>query len=157
MPVPAHNDPAELQARHLFHMRSPVEWIHREECLRLLASNEIGRVVIVEGGGPLIFPVNYALDGDEVVFRTAEGAKLQRGPGRTACFEVDEIDRLSHTGWSVVVVGRLEEVTAFDGPRYERLAKLRIEPWAPGPKPHVLRLIPSRITGRKITQRATAT
>lgn len=147
------DDPAELRARRLFHLQSPLESLNRDECVRLLGQHEVGRVVIVEGGGPLIFPINYALDGEDVVFRTDDGAKLQRGPGRTACFEVDEINRESHTGWSVVVVGRLEEVTEFDGPTYERVRKLTIEPWAPGPKAHILRLVASRITGRRITQR----
>lgn len=154
MPAPAPiGDQAEAQARRLFHLHSPLEWVDRAECLRLLATGEVGRIVVVEGGGPLIFPVNYVLDGDSIVFRTDAGAKLMRGPGRTACFEVDEIDRDSHTGWSVVVVGRLEELTPLDGPLYERLSKLNIEPWAPGPKPHLLVLVSSRITGRRIAKR----
>lgn len=153
MPEPAPTEDAEGHSRRMFHLRSPLEWIQRDECLRLLAANEVGRIVVVEGGGPLIFPVNYALDGENIVFHTDDGTKLRRGPGRSACFEVDEIDRAGHTGWSVVAVGRLEEVTELDGPVYERVIKLPIEPWAPGPKDRVLRLIPSQITGRRIPQR----
>lgn len=157
MPVPAPMDDADLRSRRLFHLHTPLEWIHREECLRLLASNEVGRIVVVEGGGPLIFPVNYALDGENILFRTDDGAKLQRGPGRTACFEVDEIDRATHTGWSVVVVGRLDEVTPMDGPDYTRAMDLAAESWAGGPKDHLLRLVSSRITGRRIPRRDAGT
>ena len=155
MAVPAPiEDEAEVRARRLFHLQSPLEWIDRQECLRLLAEEEVGRIVVVEGGGPLIFPVNYVLDGEDILFRTGDGAKLQRGPGRTACFEVDEIDRSTHSGWSVVVVGRVDEVTPLDGDDYERALALDVEPWAPGPKAHLLRLVSSRITGRRIPKRA---
>lgn len=151
VPAPT-DDQADVRARRLFHLRSPLEWVQRAECLRLLATGDVGRVVVIEGGGPLIFPVNYVLDGEDILFRTGGGTKLQRGPGRTACFEVDEIDRTTHSGWSVVIVGRLEEVTPLDGPGYERARALSIEPWAPGPKAHLLRLVSSRITGRRIPE-----
>ena len=71
----------------------------------------MGRVGISVHGTPLVFPVNYVLDGEAIVFRTGAGSKLaaaERGP---VCFEVDGVDREHHSGWSVLVGGRLEEVT----------------------------------------------
>jgi len=94
--------------------------------------------------------VNYALDGEDIVLRTDGGTKLQTGPRARACFEVDQIDRATRTGWSVLATGRLEEVTAYDGAAWDRVRALGIEPWATGPKDHYLRLVPDRLTGRRI-------
>ena len=130
--------------------RTGIEVLERQACLDLLANDSVGRLAIVRGGDPIIFPVNYALDGDSVVFRTAPGAKLDAAGRAGACFEVDAFDRHHHTGWSVVVTGRLEEITNYDGPVFERLEGLGVQPWARGEKPHVLRLVPGRITGRRV-------
>jgi nitroimidazol reductase NimA-like FMN-containing flavoprotein (pyridoxamine 5'-phosphate oxidase superfamily) len=122
----------------------------RDECLRRLAGDEIGRLAVSDGGTPTIFPVNYRMDGDAVVFRTAPGTKLDRGPRGRASFEIDEFDREHRTGWSVVVVGRLEEITHYEVRTLERLRGLPVDPWAEGERSHWMRLVPSRITGRRV-------
>lgn len=127
-----------------------LEWIEREECLRLLADEEVGRVALADWDTPLIFPVNFCLDGETIVFRTDPGTKLTRGFSARASFEVDAIDRLRRSGWSVVVVGRLEEVTEDGSGALARLQTLPVTPWAGGDKAHWMRLTPSRITGRRI-------
>ena len=71
--------------------RTGIEWLDRDECLHLLAGEDVGGLAVVEGRMPVVFPVNYALDGDAVV-----------------------------------------------------------EPWAGGDKAHWLRLVPARITGRRV-------
>jgi hypothetical protein len=53
-----------------------LETLGRSECLNLLATAQVGRVALVVDGHPEILPVNYALDGDAVLFRTAEGSVL---------------------------------------------------------------------------------
>src|SRR5262249_35137355 len=103
-----------------------------DECLRLLAAESIGRVAVVDGRAPLIFPVNYARDGETIVFRTAPGTKLRVGPGSHGCFEIDGFDRDAHTGWSVVAGGRLEEVDQYQSSTWERLQHIDIAPWAAG-------------------------
>jgi nitroimidazol reductase NimA-like FMN-containing flavoprotein (pyridoxamine 5'-phosphate oxidase superfamily) len=130
--------------------RTGIEVLDREECLALLAQDVIGRLAVISGIGPVIFPVNYALDGDVVVFRTAPGTKLDAGPRAPASFEIDSFDRETRSGWSVVVVGRLEEATPFDAAVLERVQNLPVEPWAQGDKPHWVRLVPTRITGRRV-------
>lgn len=130
--------------------RTGLETIAPDECRRLLASDEIGRLAIVDGGTPAVFPVNYVFDGRTVVFRTAPGTKLSSGPRRPATFEIDAFDRQQRTGWSVVVTGRLEEVTEFDAPALERVRSLPVEPWAGGARAHWMQLVPSRISGRRI-------
>lgn len=130
--------------------RTGLSWLDREQCLAFLADEEVGRLAFVVAGAPVVVPVNYGLDGDTVVFRTGPGAKLDDGPGRPVSFEIDSFDRGRRTGWSVVVTGRLEEVTPFDSATYERVHRLGVEPWAEGDRSHWLRLIPTRITGRRI-------
>ncbi len=72
-----------------------LEVIDRDECLRLLAGDEIGRLAVIAGNTPVVLPINYALDGETVVFRTDPGTKLDHGPRARASFEVDCFDRAS--------------------------------------------------------------
>lgn len=136
--------------RPTFDARTGLEIIPPDDCRKLLASDEIGRLAIVDGGTPAVFPVNYVFDGHAVVFRTAPGTKLSSGPRGPATFEIDAFDRAQRTGWSVVVTGRLEEVTEFDAATLERVRALPVEPWAGGERPHWMQLVPSRISGRRI-------
>ena len=130
--------------------RTGIEWLDREECLALLGAEVVGRLGIVAGGAPTIFPVNYALDGDTVVFRIDPGTKLDQGPRAPVCFEIDRVDPGRRTGWSVVVAGRLEEVTAGDAATFDRVRRVPVQPWAGGDKDHWMRVVPSSITGRRI-------
>ncbi|MGH9248153.1 MAG: pyridoxamine 5'-phosphate oxidase family protein [Acidimicrobiales bacterium] len=65
-----------------------LEVIQCDECLRLLAGDEIGRLAVISGNTPIVLPVNYALDGETVVFRTDSGTKLDRGPRARASSSV---------------------------------------------------------------------
>jgi uncharacterized protein len=138
--------------RRMLDARTGLEVIDPDECRRLLAGDEIGRLAVADGGAPTVFPVNYVVDGDAVVFRTAPGTKLAKGPRSKVAFEVDHFDRPRRTGWSVVVTGWLEEVTRYDAAAYDRLRALPLDPWAEGEKAHVMRLRPDHITGRRIVR-----
>ena len=126
-----------------------LEILERDECFRLLAGAQIGRVAVVAGGSPLLLPVAYALDGEDVVFRTGAGSKLAAvRHGSAAAFEIDGVDEAGRRGWSVIVTGRTEEVT---GDRdLERLQALPLQPWVPGPVPHWIRIRPGSVSGRRI-------
>jgi nitroimidazol reductase NimA-like FMN-containing flavoprotein (pyridoxamine 5'-phosphate oxidase superfamily) len=127
-----------------------IERLDRDECLRLLAADTVGRLAVVVGRSPTILPVNYFLDGQTVVLRSDPGTKVDHGLRGPVAFEVDAFDRDARTGWSVVVSGRLEEPPPFDGAAQERIRTLPVEPWAGGDKDHWLRLVPDRITGRRL-------
>ena len=119
------------------------------ECQRLLAAGGVGRVVFVSGRGPVAFPVNYRLDGDDIVFRTAPGSELAGAAGADAVsFEVDHIDDAMKQGWSVLMTGYLREVT--DPAERAQLEQLAIEPWAGGQRSVYLRLVPAQMSGRRI-------
>ena len=130
--------------------RTGIEILDRDASLALLADDVVGRLGVVDHGSPRIFPVNYVLDGDTVVFRTAHGTKLDVGPRSPACFEIDRFDHASRTGWSVLVVGHLEEVDQFER-TWDRLRQLPVDPWAVGVKDHLMRLTPEHIGGRRVT------
>ena len=130
--------------------RTGLEVIDREECVALLRADVVGRLGLLSHGAPMVVPVNYAMDGDDVVFRTATGSKLAAAGRAEACFEIDGFDRDAHSGWSVLVTGRLEEVTASQTTLLARLQALGVSPWADGNHDHVMRLLPTRITGRRV-------
>ena len=84
-----------------------------------------------------------------VILATAPGSKFHAlGHARTAAFEIDEIDEAARTGWSVILRGITEEVTRpYELRQTERLG---LDPWAPGEKPHLLRIRANRVSGRRI-------
>lgn len=127
-----------------------LHWIDHDQCLALLAGDEVGRLAVVDGRTPAIFPVNYILDGNDIVLRTDPGTKLDTGPRSRACFEIDRFDRSTRTGWSVVATGRLEEVTEYDTRTWRRVHELPVNPWAGGQKDHWMRLVCERVTGRRV-------
>lgn len=122
--------------------------LDRQACLDLLATRRIGRLAFLyRRGVPLIVPVNYELDDDAVLIRTGPGPKMQAAERRDmVSFEVDDIDERGHRGWSVVVTGKLGRVR---GPETSR--RRQPQPWAPGPRAHLLRLPLSRVEGRWLT------
>ena len=121
----------------------------RHQCLRLLAERTVGRVVLVEDGVPTAHPVNYLLDGEEIVFATASRPKVLAAAGRHVLgFEVDSIDSHTHSGWSVVGAGEAYEITA--PMRLAALARTIGESWVPGSSGHTI-AIPLRILhGRRL-------
>jgi nitroimidazol reductase NimA-like FMN-containing flavoprotein (pyridoxamine 5'-phosphate oxidase superfamily) len=125
--------------------------ISREECIDLLGVHEIGRVAFFAAGSPQIRPVNYAIDGDEVVFRVDEGSMLRWISGGAVAFEVDGYDVSERTGWSVLVQGQAEEVSIYESRAMRaRLSELALYPWAPGEKQHWVRVTMPAVTGRRI-------
>jgi nitroimidazol reductase NimA-like FMN-containing flavoprotein (pyridoxamine 5'-phosphate oxidase superfamily) len=132
----------------------PVTTVHpmpTDECWERLAGHPamIGRVG-TGGASPDIFPVNYAVDGHSIVFRTAEGKKLSAvGRGERVVFEVDDVDPRWRRGWSVVLRGFAEHVT--DSEDLARLRTLPLQAWDPAPKPEFVRIRTHLVSGRRIS------
>jgi nitroimidazol reductase NimA-like FMN-containing flavoprotein (pyridoxamine 5'-phosphate oxidase superfamily) len=134
-------------------VRGGLEVLDRNECLELLATARIGRVALHWDALPAVTPVNFALDGESIVFRTGPGTKLAAAvTGAVVAFEVDEIDPWYHEGWSVVVTGMAEAVT--DPAEVSRLRKLPLNPWAPGPKDDYVRIEAVMVSGRRLSRHA---
>jgi len=119
------------------------------ECWELLSAAGIGRIAVIDGHQPDIFPVNYVVDDQRIVVRTGPGTKLAAAViNGLAAFEVDSLDPGNHTGWSVVVHGTVAEVKDLDGVLEAK--DLGIEPWADGGKSRYMTITPSDISGRRI-------
>jgi hypothetical protein len=94
--------------------------------------------------------VNYALLDADVVFRTAEGSKLNAALERAVvAFEIDGTDEALQTGWSVLVVGHATTIWKLS--EIERAKTLDLRPWAPGPRDQFVRVTTGTISGRRIT------
>lgn len=129
-------------------VRTGLEVLDRDECLALVRRSVIGRLGVSVDDRPLVFPVNFVLDGSTVVFRTAEGTKLWAARHAPVVFECDGIDALYHTGWSVMISGRAEEIT--NPIERVRVARLPLTPWSSGETPVWMRIRPDMISGRRI-------
>jgi nitroimidazol reductase NimA-like FMN-containing flavoprotein (pyridoxamine 5'-phosphate oxidase superfamily) len=119
--------------------------LDRETCFALLASQHVGRLVL-PGDEVFVAPVNYVVVGESLVFRTDAGSHAAGAAGETMTFEVDAVNDQYEAGWSVVIRGRLQDITdaaAADVDLHERL-----ESWAPGPKDRWLRIDVEDVTGR---------
>ena len=127
-----------------------VEIIPEWECLRLLQHRQVGRLAFVAGNQPLVLPVNYTVDDGTIILRTGIGAKLANTSLTKVAFEVDEIDETSREGWSVLVQGVAQDITAGIDPSSERLRALAPQPWAGGEREHYIRIIPREISGRRV-------
>jgi nitroimidazol reductase NimA-like FMN-containing flavoprotein (pyridoxamine 5'-phosphate oxidase superfamily) len=123
------------------------------ECLEFLRSSRVGRIVFTSDALPAIMPVNYALDGDAIVFRTSANSRLTTATdGTVVAFEVDEIDQLNRIGWSVVVIGVADAVR--DVGSLVRMHQLNLVSWVPGVRAHYVRIVPAQLTGRRFVQHA---
>jgi nitroimidazol reductase NimA-like FMN-containing flavoprotein (pyridoxamine 5'-phosphate oxidase superfamily) len=121
------------------------------ECWRLLATQSIGRVAVIAGHYPLVFPVNYAVDDGTILYRTGSGTKLRSVRRSNVTFEVDEIDAVHRSGWSVMVKGLAQEVGVTRDREVVLLAELGgAVPWAPGDRDHFIRIVADEVTGRRI-------
>ena len=148
--------------------RNGLEVLDSDECWQLLSENHLGRLAVVAGNRPEIFPLNYVVDdslldatrtedsgpdsGEDsrsLVFRTAPGTKLAAAAvGFPVAFEVDSADPMFHTGWSVVVHGTAQLVETTD--ELLQVEALPLRPWGPSDKRHYLRLCPTELDGRRI-------
>jgi nitroimidazol reductase NimA-like FMN-containing flavoprotein (pyridoxamine 5'-phosphate oxidase superfamily) len=128
--------------------------LSEEECLNLISGGGIGRIAYASRSGPAVLPVNYALQDGAVVFRTAPNGPLDEdlrtgiaGADYKVAFEIDSIDLASRQGWSVLIQGPAHHVT---GTEEEAVRRAGVESWAPGDRELFVRIVPSRITGRRV-------
>jgi uncharacterized protein len=119
-----------------------------DECLERLGRHYLGRLAFLDGETLKILPLNYVLHEGSVVMRVGIGSSLDAIDNAPVAFEVDDISLEDHSGWSVVVNGRAEEVWRPE--ELEALRTLPLRPWAPGPRDHFIRIASTAITGRDL-------
>ena len=127
-----------------------LETIPLDDCLRLLASVPVGRVGFLSDGEVVVLPVNHAVAGQDVVFRTTQGSKLSAAESENrVTFEADHYDPRGRTGWSVLVTGRAEMV--YDDAEIAALDRLGLEPWPDAiNRSFWVRIRPVAVTGRRL-------
>jgi nitroimidazol reductase NimA-like FMN-containing flavoprotein (pyridoxamine 5'-phosphate oxidase superfamily) len=119
------------------------------ECFDLLEPGGIGRVAFSSAGEIMMLPVNFAMAGKTIIFRTAPDTLLAAHADAKVSFETDRLDGARHEGWSVLVHGHAHEVT--DERDVKHLEDgTRLEPWAAGARDVYVRIAPTRISGRRI-------
>jgi nitroimidazol reductase NimA-like FMN-containing flavoprotein (pyridoxamine 5'-phosphate oxidase superfamily) len=119
------------------------------ECFDLLEPGGIGRVGFMAAAGIMMLPVNFAVTGKTIIFRTGPDTLLALYANAPVSFEADRLDEALHEGWSVLLHGRAREVT--DEREYRRLEDTtHLQPWAGGARDVYVRILPTRISGRRI-------
>jgi nitroimidazol reductase NimA-like FMN-containing flavoprotein (pyridoxamine 5'-phosphate oxidase superfamily) len=124
------------------------------ECLALIAPGGIGRIAYMSRFGPAVLPVNYQWHDGAIVFRTTRHSRLDEdletgiadGDYKVA-FEIDEIDKPGRGGWSVLIQGPAHHVSEDERVSAEQAG---VDPWPAGDRELFIRIVPSRITGRRI-------
>jgi nitroimidazol reductase NimA-like FMN-containing flavoprotein (pyridoxamine 5'-phosphate oxidase superfamily) len=129
--------------------------LNPEQCLELLQTVRVGRLVFTESALPAVQPVNFRLHRGQVVIRVAGGAKLAAATDRSVvAFEADELDPDLRTGWSVTVVGHAEPITEVA--ELLEISGTWLQPWADGRRDHFVRIRTQKVTGRKLLAPAAA-
>jgi nitroimidazol reductase NimA-like FMN-containing flavoprotein (pyridoxamine 5'-phosphate oxidase superfamily) len=132
-----------------------IEELDEDTCLQLISRGGIGRIAYAARFGLVVLPVNYMLHDGAVVFRTAEHGPLDEdlrtgieGAEYKVAFEIDDFDLAKRQGWSVLIQGPAHHVA---GAERDAAVQAGVQALAPGERELFVRIVPSRITGRRIS------
>ncbi|GGT89235.1 DNA-binding protein [Actinomadura citrea] len=118
----------------------------RAECLRLMSTATVGRIVFTEQALPAVAPVGFVVDGEDVVISVPRGSRLVTATrGAIVAFQADDLDSTGRTGWSVTVIGRAR-VARDPGDR----AREALRPWKAGTGAEFILVSCRRITGQRV-------
>src|ERR1043166_4759596 len=128
--------------------------LNAAESLKLISPGGIARLADQSRFGPAVLPVNYKWHDGAVVFRTAQHSALDEdlqtgiaGGDYRVAFEIDDIDVPGRQGWSVLIQGPAHHVS---GDERESAERAGVEPWPAGDRELFIRIVPTRVTGRRI-------
>ena len=126
--------------------------LSRDECLRLMASVPVGRIIYTRQALPAVDLVNFTLDRGDIIIRIDRSGTLAGATrGAVVAFEADSLDpagQAGQAGWSVTVIGHSSEVT--DADEISRLERMGLSSWAPGQQLNFIRISPGILTGRQL-------
>lgn len=130
------------------HPGPKTEVLTAEACWKYLHSSYIGRLAVINGASPEIFPINFIIAGRTLVFRTAPGTKLRALlTGAPVALEADGMNAYSTEVWSVVVKGTPAPFTGSQTSLID--ADPGRAPWEPGLKENLISINPTEISGRR--------
>jgi transcriptional regulator with XRE-family HTH domain len=130
--------------------RSALEDLAPDQCQVYIAAGGVGRFLYDDDTrGPVAVPVNYKMDGNDVIFRTGSTQLAAEATShKNVSFDVDHLDDALGEGWSVLLSGTASVIT--DSSELAKAHALGIEPWAGGDRDTYIRLVPKQVTGRRI-------
>jgi nitroimidazol reductase NimA-like FMN-containing flavoprotein (pyridoxamine 5'-phosphate oxidase superfamily) len=131
--------------------QAAIDELAPRECWDLLRGTGLGRLATSVDGVVDIFPVNYFVHDDAILFRTAPGSKLVnivRNP--TVAFEVDGVDTRWH--WSVIIHGSARHLGSQTD--ITESGVMGLVSWSPTAKFNYVRITPSAVDGRRIERHA---
>jgi uncharacterized protein len=128
---------------------SALQRLTRDQCLTLMASVPVGRIIYTRRALPAVELVNFAIDHGDIVIRTDRSGKLAAATrGAVVAFEADQVDVAGQSGWSVTAVGPSSEVT--DPGELARLRTIGLRSWVPGERDHFICISPVMLNGRHL-------
>jgi Pyridoxamine 5'-phosphate oxidase len=125
------------------------------ECMQLLASGGVGRLVYNSRYGPAALPIVYKIDGESVVLGTWDPAlfdeDLRTGIAHAeyqVAVEADQLDLKTREGWMVLVRGAAHHLDT----EAERAPMIDagLEPWIEGVPAHFIRVTPTSLWGNRV-------
>jgi nitroimidazol reductase NimA-like FMN-containing flavoprotein (pyridoxamine 5'-phosphate oxidase superfamily) len=116
------------------------------EARELLGTARVGFVAYESRRGLDMTPVNFRTSGNTIYIRTVEfGTLAELAPGsEPVAFLVAYLDRLSQTGWTVKVRGKIRAIQA------DELPEVDPKPWTGYPETVLLGLEIEEVTGRRL-------
>lgn len=127
---------------------TPIMELSKRDSWSLLAERSLGRLVTAPLGRPEIFPVNYIVAGESIIFRTAEGTKLVSVVlDENVAFEVDEV----FDDGAVCVIARGRARLVDESAETQELDLQRLRSWVPTLKYNVVAIEIDELSGRRFT------
>ena len=125
-----------------------VELLDHDAAVALLGRRGVCRVVFTADALPAVLPVNYAVEAESIVLSTGRDSRLATAAaGGVLAIQVDDLDPVSRTGWSVVVTGAASLIPG--GPDWERLRQL-VDQWVPQRDEVGIRVPMTVVSGRRL-------
>jgi hypothetical protein len=90
-----------------------LEELTPRECLRLLGTISLGRIVFTARAMPAVRLVSHLVDEDRVIVRADSGAAITSvlRAGTVVAYQADAMDPAERIGWSTTVLGLAHQVT----------------------------------------------
>jgi nitroimidazol reductase NimA-like FMN-containing flavoprotein (pyridoxamine 5'-phosphate oxidase superfamily) len=132
--------------------RNGFEVLGRAECFALLRTVPVGRIGLSMAALPVVLPVNFAVDGERLVVRTAAGSKLDAAlKGAVVAFEADQFDIANGDAWSVLVRGSASVVT--DPSDVAAISELSLDSWVAERSDQWVAITTDLVSGRRTRAR----
>jgi nitroimidazol reductase NimA-like FMN-containing flavoprotein (pyridoxamine 5'-phosphate oxidase superfamily) len=134
-----------------------VERLDEAECMELLGTTRIGRLIYSSRYGPVALPSEYKIHEGSIIFRTYRTTfteeDLRTGIAHAdyqVAFEADQTDPDAREGWLVLVLGTAHHIDT----EAERasIADVGLKSWVEGEPEHFIRVDPIRVAGQRLRQ-----